>query len=334
MSQLARKKDTQQTRPTMASTSAYTCIAGKCSHRSESQDCWATRFSNAMASIGDPALLDDKELLSALFTVPPKVDINMSTFSNSTSSGGGAVMPTAADIYNTFGLFLVESSEVPDPDVYHAAVVLVYAAIGVRVVLDLKDRGVLRAIHPSSDYGNSIQASLASDARVNWLRRSGRDDKGKDADRSRAVLSIMISMVTRGMESWAMELFVTITEEHSALRRIKKIKDAEDAKQLLSNTKMGASVFPKIMGLMRRYTDRIYERNRPHHSEDSEDHCGCGISWLRVAEYGNDKVSVVNGEENNNEEEEEDTEPTKMYMVCPLKVTSGSGCSRNKEYSF
>jgi hypothetical protein len=316
-------------RKTPASAKAYACISGKCAHDKGSTECWTFKLANALASIGDPSILDDTEFLSAFFTIPMNPKLDLSSF----RSPHGKILDPAL-VLDGLSLFVVQTAEPPDMDVYRAVVLLVYAAMGVSLGDD-RTRGALLQAEGDVEYGNEYTSGGASDARIEWLKCCGPADKGKSASRARAVLSIIVSMITRGMEMWAIELFTMLSEEHAAMRAVSSIQDKDEARALLSETSKGAPMFSKCVGLLRPYIERLVQSNdrhgkkqpssawKPSSEQPDEDCCDCGLSWLRIAEY-----------KGSSDGEGEKT-ATKMYMLCPIDVIlSKGGCGKFLESKF
>ena len=273
--------------------------------------CGRERFERTLARFGDPTLLDDP-ILSDLFTIPKDTKL---------CNGEGKEWGETFTVLEKLKLPLKPGPD-PDPMLYGMATRLVVSAMGLRLVLENEDNKIrIETEDNTTDFGYGPGA--ATKARDDWIRSSEKNSSESDTGfrRSRAVMSVIASMMRRSAIHIALELFVLLSEESIFTRKIRECKSARDARAFVSHISKGAPIFSRCMRIfiddIKKFEESACrEREKPHMTIIPDiaerDRCLCGVSFIRVVHFSDG-----------------DTRNSDAFAVCAIHAITGTGCKES-----
>lgn len=251
---------------------------------------------------GDPSILDDVELLKEFFTIPSGTQLYV--------VAKDLKDLTTAELAKKLKLFMEEGPE-PDARLYDAAVHLVLSTIGIikssqsAMTIDIENIDV--------DYGYGKGTSTTTRDAISVTSRTMPTDEVVER-RCRSVVSVLISMMCRGMAKTALEVFIVLSEQNVVNRKIPGPHSEREAHDIIYDTSKGAPPFAKYMRLCQ---DHIHAATKTKRKRDNADFemCDCGMPLLRVVVHDSARVLTKT-----------------VYALCAVWIITEEGCKKIVRY--
>ena len=250
-------------------------------------------------------MLDDTTMLSEFFTIPT----GMKLFAAAKEVKEKTTMEL---LHKTLGMFICEG---PDPDsrLYDAAVHLVLSSVGIiKSTDDMPTSIECDVIDVDYGYGKGIGTTTRK-AIASTSRTLPTDDVVER--RCRALISVLMSMICRGMTKVAIDVFIVLSEDNILERKIPGPNNENEARDLVYDTFRGAPPFAKYLRL---YKDQILaatEKTRIRRDNNNFDMCECGLPLIRVVVHDSSRTLTKT-----------------IYGICPVWVITEEGCKKTVKY--
>jgi hypothetical protein len=252
-------------------------------------------LSQLLSRLGDPKVLCEIDTLSKIFYIPDKSILEKYRVNTK--------IPLA------WGTMLNREDDQKTLAILRAATILVCSSMG--IIIEESTCVVAHNDDQERDYGYGAGRAVIS--RAAWVGAGYHD---KEFQRAMCVGTILVSLATRGMASWAVEIAAFLTQEALGLRAprcvgtglgevsvaIREARPRDDY----------APMYASYLAVCQKYIDELpslIKRNEKECTKEDGFLCNCGLPWAFVPFMDANKKKG-------------------LYCLCPIRVITNKGCEK------